>query len=71
MSTRIVPPPAAPSAGKHITRDRATGDYAAYYDGRYLGSAATAHEAYAIADQYVFDYFTHGGTAGALAAGAE
>lgn len=73
MSKRILPPPAAPGPGKHIERDRATGDYAAYYDGELLGYRAKHHEATALADQYVYDLFQRGRpiTAGELAAGAE
>jgi hypothetical protein len=73
MSKRILPPPAAPGPGKHVAFDRATGDYAAYYDGQLLGYRATHPEAQALADQYVHDLFTHGQPvpAGELTAGAE
>jgi hypothetical protein len=74
MSTkRIVPPPAARGAGKHIERDPITGDWAAYYNGNLLGYRSRRDQAQTLADQHVYDLFTHGGavTAGELAAGAE
>lgn len=50
MSTRrILPPSAPPGPGKHIAFDRATGDYAAYYDGQLLGYRPTHPEAQALA----------------------
>jgi hypothetical protein len=67
MSESILP------LGKHIERDRETGDYAAFYDGELLGYRCTYEEAKTLADQYVFDLSRHGGaiTTGELAAGAE
>lgn len=67
MSRQSIPP------GKHIERDRLTGDWAAYYDGELLGYRRTKTEAQALADQHVYELFLHGVpvTAGELAAGAE
>jgi hypothetical protein len=80
-TTHILPPPAAdplsgvegPRPGKHIAFDPITGDYAAYYNGQLLGYRERHDQAQALADQFVYDLFHHGGaiTAGELAAGAE
>jgi len=65
--------PSAPGPGKHIERDPITGDWAAFYDGYLIGYRPKRDQAQTLADQYVYDLFTHGHpiTAGELAVGAE
>lgn len=55
MSQQSIPP------GKHVEHDRATGDFAAYYDGELLGYRRARPEAEALCDQHVYDLLNHGG----------